>query len=338
MLGCVFEYRPSSGNIAGASPALGIVAIASNYNVHEEPYGSKVSLCSSQYNVSGMPCYELLHPIECKRQTNILNRYLIRHSNKDADLALYDMCRVQVATEGMQSAYTCGELWVSYHVRLVRPAIGLSVSMVDYYSTLVEQTLSTLLVPTQFTLPAHTANSLGTEFRWDSAGGVPPCHWITFPPVTGDYFVSITARYGNGYPATQDSLLNLGTGDASAAITEVAGLASSVPMICGLGIGVEEYITNGTFHVNATTYNLNSLAHKRHRSVYYTPHANSGSNTTGVVTIWIMRLPDGLVSSPLVESSAPNLSLEIRAAVEAYMARDFPKPVLGIEQSATKRR
>lgn len=124
MLGLVFEYKPTSGNIAAASPALGVVMLSTNYNVHEPAFGTKTDMASAQFAVDTVPCDEVMHPVECAKRSNIMENYLIRSGDVESDLAFYDMGNFYIATEGMQSVYVVGELWVTYHVRLGRPVIS----------------------------------------------------------------------------------------------------------------------------------------------------------------------------------------------------------------------
>lgn len=126
MLGLVFEYRPSSGSaVSAASAALGVVVYATDYNVLSPNFQNKQTMESYEFSCSTVPFEGMLHPVECAPQSNPLQTLYIRTGSVQAgaDQRMYDLGNFQYATQGMQSAYTVGELWVSYHVALKKPRI-----------------------------------------------------------------------------------------------------------------------------------------------------------------------------------------------------------------------
>jgi hypothetical protein len=121
--GLVFEYRPSSGMIAAASPALGIVIMSTSYDVYDPDFSTKQAMDAYEFTTSTVPNCGIMHPVECKPRSMAYNRYYVRNGAASGDERLYDYGKFQIATEGMQSSYVLGELWVTYHVCLVRPRI-----------------------------------------------------------------------------------------------------------------------------------------------------------------------------------------------------------------------
>lgn len=129
MMGLVFEYRPSSGSaISSTSSALGVVIMATDYDVLNPLFATKQQMESYEYSNSMVPFQVCMHPVECKRNVNVLNNLYVREGPvpASADQRFYDMGRFQIATQGMQSAYVVGELWVSYDVRLRKPRLPAS--------------------------------------------------------------------------------------------------------------------------------------------------------------------------------------------------------------------
>jgi hypothetical protein len=127
MKGLVFEYRPSSGSaVSATSAALGVVIYATDYNVLSPVFSSKQVMESYEFSCSTVPFTGMLHPVECAKNANALNTLYIRNTGvpAGADARLYDMGLFQYATQGMQSAYVTGELWVAYHVMLKKPRIS----------------------------------------------------------------------------------------------------------------------------------------------------------------------------------------------------------------------
>lgn len=129
-LGLVYEFRPTSGSIAGASPALGVVVFATNYDSLDTTFTSKQQMESYQFATSVVPCEGMSHPVECDPADMIMKNHYVRTQAAPAgsDQRMYDWGKFQYATKGMQSEYVCGELWVTYHVRLIFPRIDPNVS------------------------------------------------------------------------------------------------------------------------------------------------------------------------------------------------------------------
>jgi len=128
MHGLVFIYRPTSGSIASsstASAALGVVVFATNYDVLDANFASKKEMEDYEFSCSTVPFAEMLHPVECDRRQTTCDTLYIRTGAvpTGADQRLYDLGLFQVGTDGMQAAYTVGELWASYDVELFKPKL-----------------------------------------------------------------------------------------------------------------------------------------------------------------------------------------------------------------------
>jgi hypothetical protein len=128
MRGLVFEYRPSSGSaISSSSSALGVVVFATDYDAANPSFANKQQMESYEFSTSTVPFNGCLHPVECARRMNVLDNLYLRTADvSGTDIRLYDMGNFQYATEGMQSAYTVGELWVSYDVTFRKPRIPIT--------------------------------------------------------------------------------------------------------------------------------------------------------------------------------------------------------------------
>jgi len=123
----VFEYRASSGTaVSAASSALGVVILATDYDALNAPFSDKQSMESYEFATSTVPFSGCLHPVECARGSNVLSSLYTRKPGAlpaGADLRFYDMGNFQIATQGMQSSYVVGELWVTYDIRLIKPRL-----------------------------------------------------------------------------------------------------------------------------------------------------------------------------------------------------------------------
>lgn len=126
MRGLVFEYRPSSGTaVSSTSSALGVVILATDYDALNTHFSNKQQMESYEYATSSVPFTACIHPVECARNKNVLNNMYVRTLPvpSGGDVRLYDMGNFQIATQGMQSAYVIGELWISYDVVFRKPRL-----------------------------------------------------------------------------------------------------------------------------------------------------------------------------------------------------------------------
>jgi hypothetical protein len=113
--------------VGSASPALGVVLIASQYDLYEKAFQSKQQMDSHEFSSSIVPNEKVLHPIECKPGTSTTDVLLVRHGSVvESTLQLYDLVKTTVAAEGQPSSYTCGELWVSYDITFLKPRVETS--------------------------------------------------------------------------------------------------------------------------------------------------------------------------------------------------------------------
>lgn len=125
--GLLFEYRPMSGNaLNSVNTALGQVIMACNYNAAAPNFGSKFEMENYEFGISNNPAQAAMAPIEMDRQQSVFTDLYVRPGAVPAgqDPRLYDFGNFQIATNGLQgTAVNCGELWVTYQVRLFKPKV-----------------------------------------------------------------------------------------------------------------------------------------------------------------------------------------------------------------------
>lgn len=124
--GLIFEFKATAGNaISSTNNALGSVIMSADYNALDNNYTSKNEALNSMFSVSTKPSDNCILAIECDPKVNNQPRYFVRDGPRTTgDLRLYDLCKIQIATQGMQANdINIGELWVSYQVRLFKPNI-----------------------------------------------------------------------------------------------------------------------------------------------------------------------------------------------------------------------
>jgi len=124
--GLILEYVPTSASIGNATnAALGTVVLATVYDVADPPFSNKQTMEAYEFAVSGMPMARIDHAVECDPKQRVLPNMYIRSDTATGanNPQMFDYGLFQVATEGQQSAYTLGELWVTYDVTLLRPKL-----------------------------------------------------------------------------------------------------------------------------------------------------------------------------------------------------------------------
>lgn len=124
--GVVFEFKSMSGNaLNSVNTALGQVIMASNYDVMRAPFQNKYQMENSEFASSCKPSQSMLHPIECSRSQSVMNElYVATHGviPTNAIPQMYDFCKFQIATNGMQGTnVNVGELWVTYQITFFKP-------------------------------------------------------------------------------------------------------------------------------------------------------------------------------------------------------------------------
>jgi hypothetical protein len=126
-LGFVVDYQPSSGTaVSSTSAALGNVIMSTDYDVLNPNFTDMQAMAAYEYSTITLPNKNALHPIECKKSANVLGNLFTRTAGElstGADQRFYDMGTFQIATEGMQSVYKVGNLWVVYHITFRKPRL-----------------------------------------------------------------------------------------------------------------------------------------------------------------------------------------------------------------------
>jgi len=126
-LGLSFMYKSTSGvAVSGTNPSLGTVIFSTQYDAKDAPFTTKQQMDSYVSTTSTVPNRDMLHPVECDYKQNVMRNLYVRNAPPplDTDLRLYDLGKFSYATAGMLAdGDTVGELWVTYHVRFLKPKL-----------------------------------------------------------------------------------------------------------------------------------------------------------------------------------------------------------------------
>jgi hypothetical protein len=178
VLGMVFEFKTLSSDIT-AGGALGSVILATDYDVVDPAYNSKLYMENSEYCVSVKPSISCIHAIECDPKVTFSPIKYIRSGGVPTgkDPRLYDMGNFQVATQGLPtSSGVIGELWVSYEIALYKPNLEATITGgVDHFQLSTSVSTSHYLTATTTTVAVPTGTS--------TIGGTITNSTYSFPPL-----------------------------------------------------------------------------------------------------------------------------------------------------------
>jgi hypothetical protein len=125
-LGLIYQFRSTSASaLNSTNTALGTVLMATNYDVLDPAFSNKQQMEAYMFCTSCNPSMTMVHPVECDPRQNALANLYCRAGAipSGSDQRFYDMGFLQVSTVGQQAVANIGELWVSYHVRLLKPKL-----------------------------------------------------------------------------------------------------------------------------------------------------------------------------------------------------------------------
>jgi hypothetical protein len=129
--GILFEFRSTCGDAIGSTDnAMGVVLMATEYNVHLPDFVNKQQMEDHEYTTSVKPSCNALHPIECARNRTVLDDLYVRNDTTNVpDFSFYDMGNFYIATQGQQTGgVTLGELWVTYEFEFLKPSLSPTIS------------------------------------------------------------------------------------------------------------------------------------------------------------------------------------------------------------------
>jgi hypothetical protein len=168
--GMLFYFNSlSSPNIlsASATTGLGAVIMATQYDVEDPQFGTKMEMENYCYANSRVPYKSFIHPIECARNQSTLTELYVRDGQEQiltTDARFYDLGKFSIATVGMQAdTGVVGELWVTYEIELLKPKLSaaptVETRLTDiYYAT----TGVTGAAPTGSSITRVVGSNLGT--------------------------------------------------------------------------------------------------------------------------------------------------------------------------------
>lgn len=174
--GIVFAFKSTSSSYSGTTQALGGVVLASDYDLVDDAYASKIEMENSAFANSCKSDTHILHPVECAIKERPIALLKCRGVQTPSDnLQWYDLANFQVATFGVAgTSVNLGELWVTYDITFFKEQVygglrGNTIGLSSYSSTsgittsayfgttpvaLADNTFALTLTGTTITLPS----------------------------------------------------------------------------------------------------------------------------------------------------------------------------------------
>lgn len=143
--GMLFGFRTTASDLVTNDTnnlQLGTVILATQYDVADAVFQSKAEMLNYQFSSSVKPSQGCIHMIECDpRQTSVNLLYCSPGSiPAGTDPRLYHLGRFSIATQGFQGdSVGCGELHVTYQVRLLKPKLWSNLGQTIPFSSFFNQ-------------------------------------------------------------------------------------------------------------------------------------------------------------------------------------------------------
>lgn len=128
-MGLALEFVSTTGQMNSVTGGLGSVVQVVEYNALNPAFTTKEQMMNYDASISSKPSVNALCGVECSPNDLPSTHLYVRDQPPAAgsDERLYDLGNYQIATQGLPVAdMPCGELWVTYHVRLYQPKLSVS--------------------------------------------------------------------------------------------------------------------------------------------------------------------------------------------------------------------
>lgn len=279
--GAIFQFRSFLGDDA-ANGQIGQVGLASDYNASDTPYQNWVSAMDSDFSNSAKASESFLHPLECAAsETTEEIKYVRAEGVQQGDLRWTDHCSTQVLTQGFPAAMEgkiCGELWVSYSVRFLKPNMSV---LSNGRSAFLNDTMAAPSTTASFVTSAQprAGSTLGLTYIAGNA--------ISLPKIPGQYMLLIVASTGTGSFSSGFSL-NTASSDISAVNTMGQALNSPIATLVLANNAVFVYTFNYKAAISAPVADFT-----------FTMPSSAVSNSTTIATFLYSREPGLAINAPL---------------------------------------
>lgn len=125
LLGAIFQYKSEVGDSTGQlNTALGVVAMASNYNAADQDFPNMQAMCNSQYSTSEKPSTSMVHIVECDPALQSQKSLYVTPGGVPRAGMSINECnwlKFAIASEGIPAANVrLGQLWITYDLEFIQ--------------------------------------------------------------------------------------------------------------------------------------------------------------------------------------------------------------------------
>lgn len=297
--GCIFEYKPTSGEFAATgSAALGKVIMGTNYDPTAPPFFSSREMENYDYAKACKPSESMLHGIETAPQQAATMMLYTRTGETSKNKIFTDVGLFQIATEGIPltvpanstSTATIGELWVAYRVKLSRSKIFEALGEAGGYNNwFTIQTVST----TPWTQITPYVNN-NDDITATNVVGSPTKIQFTFPSgrTSGAYMLIV-----NSYLTTTGSTGTFTVVPADQVGTTQWLTVSSTQFTAGVSSGWSATDSSGHYECGINITNKDTTTAP---SFVLTLVTGGGANLPITHRIYMIEVPHKTATSPPV--------------------------------------
>jgi hypothetical protein len=192
----------------------------------------------------------------------------------------------------MQSAYVCGELWVSYHVRLSRPVLANLDAPMDLFAS------RGVVTAAAWNDPANSGRLLGSNLGCEAAqypDALATLRWCAVLPYGKAYYLAIAFFNTNGgWPPVGGTGAIGVDGSIGTGLALVNGLSGTSAYNAMHDSGGGELATQATLIYYDGSYDTTADADRRARAFYCVTPDNAGHTYDSTVNLYIIRVTPGI--------------------------------------------
>lgn len=173
--GIVFEFKSTASTNVSSGTNLGNLAIASDYDVYDDPPTSRVQMLQMAFSQDGSVGANAYHGLECDPKQNPLGKYWILHDNEivEGSAREYHLCQTTLAANNGAAAGVVGGLWIHYDIELSKECMPRNFVWTEkYFNTAftiaapfgttgnwtAEKSSDSVIEPTKYTFPSNIKN------------------------------------------------------------------------------------------------------------------------------------------------------------------------------------
>lgn len=228
--GLIFEFVSTSSTFNGTNQALGVVMMATDYDVSDPPFGNKIQLENSAYSCSTSPSQNLMHGIECDPKERALKVMYTGDARTGTPLSMHDLANFQIATQGVsEDRVTLGELWVTYDITFFKKSINEEYIPEPHYHLASVSATTGVIISSFFLAAEEFAETTDNTMHMVVTYGVSPRFTFPVNAKLGRYRVTFGFEYaGDDFTKPPTPLITTGSVTTIRSYNEEMQVASTI--------------------------------------------------------------------------------------------------------------